>query len=109
MNVERVRRKLIKYGSKFDLPVECIIEALEIFLNRNCSTYCGQFWLQENGTAIGPKNACLHADIVTEEIDNLESQIVYQELKCWFRFRDDTFVLWRCTAEKLQAFFRDRP
>ena len=45
----------------------------------------------ENGTAIGPKNACSYADIVAEEVDKqvLASQIVYPELKGWFRFRDD--------------------
>ena len=29
------------------------------------------------------------------------------EVKCWFRFRDDTIVLWRGSVERLQAFFRD--
>ena len=96
-------------ASYFDLPVECIIEALEICLTSNCSTYCGQFWLQEDGTAMGPKNSCSYADIVAEEIDKqvLESRTIYPELKCWFRFRDDTLVLWRGTVEGLQAFFRD--
>jgi hypothetical protein len=107
--VERVQRKLYEYASNFDIPVECIIEALEICLRRNCSTYCGQFWLQENGTAMGPKNSCSYADIVAEEIDKqvLKSQSIYPELKCWYRFRDDTIVLWRGTVERLQAFFQD--
>ncbi len=42
-SVERVQRKLYEYASSFDIPVECIIEAMEICLRRNCSTYCGQF------------------------------------------------------------------
>ena len=25
--------------------------------------------------------------------------------ECWFRFRDDTFVLWRGTVERLNTFF----
>ena len=44
------------------------MEALEICLKCNCSTYDGQFWLQEEGTAMGPKNSCSYADIVAEEI-----------------------------------------
>ena len=58
---------------------------------------------------MGPKNSCSYADIVAEEIDKqvLESRTIYPELKCWFRFRDDTLVLWRGTIERLQAFFRD--
>jgi hypothetical protein len=107
--VERVQRKLYEYASNFDIHVECIIEALEICLRCNCSTYCGQFWLQENGTAMGPKNSCSYADIVAEEIDKqvLRSQSIYPELKCWFRFRHDTILLWRGTVERLQAFFQD--
>ena len=67
----------------FDLPVECIIEALEICLTSNCSTYCGQFLLQENGTAMGPKNSCSYADIVAEEINkqDLESRTIHPELE----------------------------
>ena len=57
----------------------------------------------------GPKNSCSYADIVAEEIDKqvLRSQSIYPELKCWFRFRDDTIVLWRGTVERLQAFFQE--
>ena len=56
--VERVRCKLTEFSDSLDVPVECIIEALEICLKKNCSTYRGQFWLQKNGTAMGPKNSC---------------------------------------------------
>ena len=35
------------------------------------------------------------------------SHPIYSELKCWFRYRDVTFVLWRGTVERLQAFFQD--
>ena len=70
--------------------------------------YRGQYWLQENDTAMGPKNSCSYADTVAEEIDKkvLESRSIYPaELRCWFRFRDDTIVLWRGTMARLQAFF----
>ena len=89
------------------MPVECIIKALEICLKKNCSTYRGQFWLQKNGTAMGPKNSCSYADIVAENIDKkvLESKALYPELRPWFRFRDDTFALWRGTVERLHSFF----
>ena len=65
--------------------------------------------MQENGTAMGPKNSCSYADIVAEEIDKkvLESRSIYPELRCWFRFRDYTIVLWWGTMERLQAFFHD--
>ena len=108
VGIERVRCKLSEQANNFDIPVDCIVDALKICLKRNCSTYDGQFWLQENGTAMGPKNASSYADIVAEEVDKqvVESQNIYSELKCWFRFRDDTFVLWRGSVERLQAFFQ---
>ena len=57
---------------------------------------------------MGPKNSCSYADIVAEAIDKkvLASRIIFPELKCWFRFRDDTMVLWRGSVERLQAFFK---
>ena len=105
--IERVRRKLMDFVDKFDVPVECIIEALELCLKRNCSAFRGQYWLQTNGTAMGPKNSCSYADIVAEHVDRrvLESKTSYPELMSWFRFRDDTFALWRGTVLRLNEFF----
>lgn len=107
IGVERVRKKLLQFSEKFDVPVECIVEALEICLYKNCSTYQGQYWLQTDGTAMGPKNSCSYADIVAECVDLrvLEAKINFPELRSWFRFRDDTFVLWRGTVERLNNFF----
>ena len=76
-------------------------------VSRNCSAYQGEFWLQKDGTAMGPKNACSHADIIAEYVDDkvLHSKTTYPELCSWFRFRDDTFVLWRGAIERLNGFF----
>ena len=106
--VESVRHKLNQYAHKIDVPVECVVEALEICLKCNCSTFCGQYWLQENGTAMGPKNSCSYADIVAKNIDQqvLAARTIYPELRCWFRFRDDTIVLWRGSVQRLNAFFQ---
>ena len=107
IGVERVRKKLVQFSEKFDVPVDGIIEALEICLYKNCSTYQGQYWLETDGTAMGPKNSCSYADIVAECVDLrvLEAKINFPELRSWFRFRDDTFVLWRGTVERLNNFF----
>ncbi len=58
---------------------------------------------------MGPKNSCSYADIVVEEIDEqvFKSQSIYPELKCWYRFHDDTIVLWRGTVERLQTIFQN--
>ena len=60
--VERVRHKPNQYAHKIDVPVECVLEALEICLKCNCSTSRRQYWLQENGTTMGSKNSCSYAD-----------------------------------------------
>ncbi len=75
--IERVRCKLSLYAEAFDVPIECVIGALEIRLKRNCSMYRGQYWLQENGTAMGPNNSCSYADIVAEEIDKKSFRIPF--------------------------------
>ena len=107
VGVERVRKKLFQFSEKFDVPVECIVEALEICFYKNCSTYQGQYWLQTDGTAMGHKNSSSYADNVAECVDLrvLEAKINFPELRSWFRFRDDTFVLWRGTVERLNNFF----
>ena len=77
------------------MPVERVVEALEICLKCNCAIFRGQYWLQENGTAMGPKNSCSYANIVAENIDQqvLAARTIYPELRCWFRFCDDIIVL----------------
>ena len=57
---------------------------------------------------MGPKNSCSYAEIVAENIDQqvLAARTIYPELRCWFRFRDDTIVLWRGSVERLNAFFQ---
>ena len=35
----------------------------------------------------------------------MEIKVIYPKLKSWFRFRDDTFALWRSTVQQLHDFF----
>jgi hypothetical protein len=109
--IERVRCKLSQYAEAFDVPIECVIEALEICLKKNCSICIeGNIGCRKMVLLWDLRiNSCSNADIVAEEIDKkvLESRSIYLELRCWFRFRDDSIVLWRGTMERLQAFFQD--
>ena len=43
--IERVRVKLSEYAEALEVPIECVIEALEICLRKNCSMYRGQYTL----------------------------------------------------------------
>lgn len=83
--VGRVCNKLMQFSEKLDVPVECIVEALEICSYKNCSIYQGQYWLQTNGTTTGPKNSCSYADIVAKCVDLivLESKTIFPELRCF--------------------------
>ena len=51
--VERIRSKLIEVSDRLNLPVECIIEALEICLTKNCSAYREQYWLHRDYFMVG--------------------------------------------------------
>ena len=87
IGVERVRKKLFKFSEKFDVPVECIVEALEICLYKNCSTYQGQYWLQTDGIAMGPKKSRSYVDVIAECVDLrvLEAKINFPELRSYHK------------------------
>ena len=48
---------------------ECILEALDITLTHNLTTFENKMYRQIKGTAMGPKNACIYADLATNSID----------------------------------------
>ena len=49
---------------------EYIIEALEICLTNNNSSFAGQKLMQTNGTAMGAANSCSYSDLAIQPIDN---------------------------------------
>ena len=49
----------------------CVIEALEIKLDYNISSFSGQIYRQRIGAAMGPKNACEFADCSINKVDQL--------------------------------------
>ena len=46
-------------------------------------------------------------DTCSKNIDQqvLASRTIYPELRCWFRFRDDTIALWQDSVARLNIFF----
>ena len=84
-----------------------IIEALEIILTNNNSTFNGQHYIQRNGTATGTKNSCSYSDLVLEPIDNeiFKAKItIFKEIYMYGRFRDDCFLVWLGDRELLAKF-----
>ena len=84
---------------------DCVMEALEITLDNNLTVFNGNMYVQVSGTAMGPNNACQYADTALSPLDreiyNCQD-IVKPEF--YGRFRDDIYVAWSDTLEKLDEF-----
>ena len=83
---------------------ECILEAVEICLKSNNCQFNGSNFLQQHGTAMGPKNACSYADLAMKVIDYKAKYQGDIKPKVWLRYRDDIFDLWTQGKEKLSLF-----
>ena len=88
---------------------ECIIKALEITLNYNVAAFNGITYRQERGAAMGPKNSFEYADCAMDEIDMLVNSNIVEHgpqhrPAFWGRLRDDIYMAWVGTVEKLLEF-----
>ena len=88
---------------------ECVLEGLE-----NCiiAILYLQFYknhlLQTNGTATGALNSWSYSDIAINRIGQLieqEQANNFKELFFFGRYRDDCFVLWNSSKDRLDEFF----
>ena len=61
-------------------------------------SFNNHFYLQVNGTAMGPHMSCSYSDIAMYKFD-LKTLNYKEDLLCWKRFRDNAFMLWN------QSFF----
>ena len=62
---------------------ECIVEALEIYLTNNNSTFSSQNLKQTNGRAIGAASSSSYSDLAIQPIDNavIDTQrAIFQEI-----------------------------
>ena len=84
-------------------PTNCLLEALELCLTCNNSTFNNENYLQKDGTAQGPHMSCSYADIAMA--DFVEGTLEYHlSPTTWKRYRDDIFVLWPNGRESLVLF-----
>ena len=78
---------------------ECIIDAIEITLDNNITSFNAKYFRQIKGTAMGAKNACDYADISMKELDryiheeDIESKHGIKKPIMFERFRDDIFAI----------------
>ena len=61
-------------------------------------------YVQKDGTAMGPDNACSYADIAFHPIDLLINGNEDYDIPLWARFKDDVFTPWTMGLEKLLEF-----
>ena len=92
LGLEAVSEVLRNRESNFP-PTECILDPLKLCLEANNSVFNNHFYLQVDGTAMGP------------HMFDLKALNYKAGLLCWKRFRDDVFVLWKQSLEELNKFF----
>ena len=82
-----VKTVLLKRSTN-TLPVECILEGLELCLTCNNSIFNNSNFLQTDGTAQGPHMSCSYSDIAMSKFDTAALQYHFQPT-LWKRFQDD--------------------
>ena len=85
-------------------PSECILEALKLCLECNNSIFDKIFYLQDDGTAMGPHMSCSYSDIAMYKFD-CKALEYRPKILCWKRFRDDIFSIWNHSLQELNEFF----
>ena len=85
-------------------PAECILEVLKFCLECNNSLFNEKFYLQEDGTAMGPHMSCYYSDIAMYRFD-LKALSYTPKVFCCKRFRDDIFKVWNHSLQELYKFF----
>ena len=86
---------------------ECIIEGLEISLYNKNSKFDQDHLLQRNGTATEVSNFCSFSDLAIHRLDKLinnERINNIGELFFYRRYRDDSFVMWNGSKERVNNF-----
>ena len=89
--------------TNLSVSTECIIEALEVFLTKNNSTFAGQNLTPTNGTGIGAANFWSFLEIVVQPIDYVVIDVpknIFQEILCFAWYRNDCVTIWTRDLEK---------
>ena len=85
-------------------PADCILEAIKLYMECNNSVYKDKFYLQVDGTAMGPHMSCWYSDIAMYRF-NLKALSYTPKVLCWKRLRDDIFAVWNHSLQELHKFF----
>ena len=83
---------------------ECIIEALEICLTNNNSTFACQSLIQTNETAMWAANSSTYSDLKIQPKDDpaRDSQrLIFREMFYFRRYRDHCITIWKRDVDKI--------
>jgi hypothetical protein len=81
------------------------LNLIKIFLTSTFFTFKGTCYEQTEGTTMGSSLSLMVANIFMEHFDTLALNNFHLKPKCWFRFIDDTFVIWPHGLSSLTSFF----
>jgi hypothetical protein len=82
-------------------------DVLALFKHVLTSTYfCfdGQFYEQTDGVAMGSPLSPIIANFFMEDFEKNATEQATHKPACWFRYVDDTFVIWPKKKKKLKNF-----
>ena len=85
---------------------ECTIEGLEICLYNNNSKFDQDHFQPRNGTATRASNSYSYSDLAIYRLDKLiknERINNFGELSFYGRYRDNCFVIWNVSKERLNS------
>ena len=102
MGIASVRKYLDERECK-DLPTDCVIEAFEMCLSYNHSTFNNTNHLQTDGTAQGPHISCSYADIAMA-YHGRKTLSYFLSPTTWKQFCDDIFIAWEHGNYTLPSF-----
>ena len=86
------------------LPAENICGLIRMILTMNNFSFNNEHYLQKHGTAMGARMAPSYANLF---VGNFEQQAIDNSLLkpfIWWRFIDDTFMIWTHREEHLKTF-----
>jgi hypothetical protein len=73
-------------------------------LTSTCFCFDGQFYEQMDGVVMGSSLSTVIANFFMEDFEKKAIEQATHKPACWFRYVDDTFVIWPHGQEKLTEF-----